>query len=353
MNTTRVLLAAWVLCRVAGRRMREQVQREAVSTAGRHGYVHHEQADVFLTERLEGLAHHDLVQTVERLLAARGGGEPELAFGVGPDTEESPARRLRLVGDDRDFRPDEGVQERGLSGVRTSDDGHRAGAPERNAHGFFSRSGTPRSSRLTRTRWIRRRSASSTRKRRPASCAVSPAFGMRPRRSETRPATVSYSSEGNVTPKRLAISGTLTRPATEYEPSSCAMTGGCSSSCSSAISPTSSSTRSSSVARPVTAPYSSTTMASGWRRRRKSDRSVATVCVSGAKKTWRASGRAVAGGFGRLTTVKTSLTCTTPTGLSIEPSTSGRPGNFVFTNRSATSSSGASASANTMPGADG
>src|SRR5271169_1380122 len=249
------------------RRAREEIQREAVSAAGRHGDVDDQDPDVLLAERLECLAHHGLVQAVERLVEARGVHEHDLALGVRPHAEEPPPGRLRLVRDDRDLRPDEGVHQRGLPGIRTPDDGHRSGSPEPRAHASAFFPCFAGSSYRTRTRWIRRRSASSTRKRRPASWAVSPAFGMRPRRSETRPATVPYSSEGNVTPKRLAISGTLTRPATEYEPSSCATIGGCSTSCSSAISPTSSSTRSSSVARPVTAPYSSTTMASGCRRR--------------------------------------------------------------------------------------
>ena len=45
-----------------------------------------------------------------------------------PDPEDAPARRLRLVGDDRDLRPDEGVHERRLPRVRPPDDRHRPGA---------------------------------------------------------------------------------------------------------------------------------------------------------------------------------------------------------------------------------
>ena len=48
--------------------------------------------------------------------------------GVGdPHAEDPVPRGLRLVGDDRDLRPDEPVQQRGLPGVGPADQGDEAG----------------------------------------------------------------------------------------------------------------------------------------------------------------------------------------------------------------------------------
>ena len=268
-----------------------------------------------------------------------------------PDPEEPAPRRLRLVGDDGDLRARRGRSRASTSprsAVRRRRPCRSAGSRSRPRLRRASR----RPSRRTRTRWIRRRSASSTMNEEPRLVR-----GLARLRDAAEPLG-DEAGDRVVLGRRETSRRRASRspgPARAPPPSTsrraCATTGGSSSSCSSAISPTSSSTRSSSVARPVTAPYSSTTIASGWRRRRKSERSVATVCVSGAKKTSRASGRAVAGGSGRAEHREDVLDVDdADRACRSRPSTSGIRVNFVFTKRSATSSSGASASANTMSG---
>ena len=75
---------------------------------------------------LEGSVHgalHVFRQRVERTLEPRQVGEDELIVVPVRDPEDPAARRLRLVGHDRDLPAGEGVHDRGLADVRPP--GHR------------------------------------------------------------------------------------------------------------------------------------------------------------------------------------------------------------------------------------
>ena len=145
------------------------------------GDVDDEDDDVDVEDRLHRLVEHGPVEAVERPVEARRVDEDDLPVGAVEHAEDAAPRRLRLVGDDGDLRPDEGVDERRLPRVRPSRDRDGPGAA---AHA------TP-TGRITFTRWTRLRSASSTTNRSPPSSTSSPGLGMCPRRAERRPATVS------------------------------------------------------------------------------------------------------------------------------------------------------------------
>ena len=65
---------------------------------------------------------HPLGERVERPLEARQVGEHELVVVAVRDAEDAAARRLRLVGDDRDLAAAERVHERRLADVRPARD---------------------------------------------------------------------------------------------------------------------------------------------------------------------------------------------------------------------------------------
>ena len=173
-------------------------------------------------------------------------------------------------------------------------------------------------SRRTRTRWIRRRSASSTVNESPASCATSPGFGMRPSFSETRPATVSYSAGGKThveqrrdlgdahaarhRPRTVALrdDGRLPRPRARPRSRRRAPRRGL--------------PASRGPSRPRTRPRRSRADGGGGGSPRGASRPSGTP----ARRTPRArSGARWPAGPARRSTVKTSLTWTIPTGLSI------------------------------------
>ena len=90
-------------------------------------------------QRGVGVAHlaldarlHALGQRVARALDARQVDEHELRVAAHGDAADRAARRLRLVGDDRDLLPDDRVDERRLADVRAS--GERD-EPRPGAHG--------------------------------------------------------------------------------------------------------------------------------------------------------------------------------------------------------------------------
>ena len=80
---------------------------------------------------------HPLGERVERPLEARQVGEDELVVVAVRDPEDAAARRLRLVGDDRDLAAAERVHERRLADVRPARDGDEA-----RLHGRFQVSGS-------------------------------------------------------------------------------------------------------------------------------------------------------------------------------------------------------------------
>ena len=69
---------------------------------------------------------HPLRQRIARTLEAREVREDELVLVAVRDPEDAAARRLRLVGDDRDLAAAERVDERRLADVRPPRDGHEA-----------------------------------------------------------------------------------------------------------------------------------------------------------------------------------------------------------------------------------
>lgn len=58
-----------------------------------------------------------------RLVDARRVEEDDLAFVIRMDAEDAVARRLCLIGDDRDFMLDDAVDECRLANIRAADDG--------------------------------------------------------------------------------------------------------------------------------------------------------------------------------------------------------------------------------------
>ena len=112
-----------------------------------------------------------------------------------------------------------------------------------------------------RTRSIRRPVTRSATSRSPSTSTDSPATGTCPRRSKTRPPTVSQAPSGRLASASSLTSSTGRRALTRSSPESSRSTGGSSTSNSSTISPTSSSMRSSRVTSPAMPPYSSTTTA--------------------------------------------------------------------------------------------
>ena len=79
--------------------------------------VDHEQAAVGVGELALDPSLHPLGERVARALDAGQIDEHELPVGAGGDAADRAARRLRLVGDDRDLRADDRVGERRLADV--------------------------------------------------------------------------------------------------------------------------------------------------------------------------------------------------------------------------------------------
>src|SRR5579875_2241785 len=95
------------------------------------------------------------------------------------DSMDAVARGLGLTGDNRYFFAGEGIQQRGLAGVGAADDGDESGA---HFHSLVS------SGRCEmRMRSMRRSVEARISKRSPSSSMTSPAIGMRPASSLTRP----------------------------------------------------------------------------------------------------------------------------------------------------------------------
>ena len=83
-----------------------------------------------LPERLIDRPLHSLGERIPRALEAREIREYELPVVAVRDPEDATARRLRLVGDDRDLPAAQRVDERGLADVRSAGEGDEA-APQR------------------------------------------------------------------------------------------------------------------------------------------------------------------------------------------------------------------------------
>ena len=93
---------------------------EAVAGARALGGVEHEQHGVDVAQAVVDRALHATRERIERALESREVDEHDLVVVAVHDTECAPARRLRLVGDDRDVRARECIRERGLADIGTS-----------------------------------------------------------------------------------------------------------------------------------------------------------------------------------------------------------------------------------------
>ena len=82
-----------------------------------------DRVDVVARHRVVDRSLHALGQRVDRALPAREIDEHELCIGGRVHTADPVARRVRLVGDDRDLRAGERVHQRRLPDVRPSRDG--------------------------------------------------------------------------------------------------------------------------------------------------------------------------------------------------------------------------------------
>ena len=76
----------------------------------------------------QAVVDHRLVEPAARLEDARRVDEDDLRVVVRGDAAHDGARRLHLVGDDRDLRADQPVDQRRLAGVRRADQRDEAGA---------------------------------------------------------------------------------------------------------------------------------------------------------------------------------------------------------------------------------
>ena len=95
---------------------------EAVAGADPLAGREHEHDAIHILERRVHRALHPLGERVERALEARQVGEHELVVVAVRDAEDAAARRLRLVGDDRDLAAAERIDERRLADVRPACD---------------------------------------------------------------------------------------------------------------------------------------------------------------------------------------------------------------------------------------
>ncbi len=157
-----------------------QQARHVVVPSSRFGRrIEHERDDVDFAQRFDCGVDHTHVEPVQRAMDPWRVDEHDLTVGVVLHRQNAIASGLRLVGDDRDLRPDDVVEERGLAGIRPTDEGYGAGARH------YRRSTGASCARRKRTLWIRRRSASSTSTCKPSSSNVSPTAGTRPTRVST------------------------------------------------------------------------------------------------------------------------------------------------------------------------
>ena len=89
--------------------------------------AHDDHDDVDITgDRLVDPSLHPLGQRVDRLLPARQVDQHELRVIRRIDAADLVAGRVRLVGDDRDLRARQRIDERRLAHVRPAGDGHEA-----------------------------------------------------------------------------------------------------------------------------------------------------------------------------------------------------------------------------------
>ena len=87
--------------------------------------------DVGVLGAAPGGGHHRLVEPALGLEDARRVDEDDLRGAVGGDAAHDGARRLHLVGDDRDLGADEPVDQRRLAGIGRADQRDEAGACRR------------------------------------------------------------------------------------------------------------------------------------------------------------------------------------------------------------------------------
>ena len=100
---------------------------EAITAADAVATVEHEEHALHVLERLVDRSLQVLGEQVARPLEPRQVGEDELVLRPVRDPEDTPARRLRLVRDDRDLAAAERVHERRLPDVRPTRDGDEPG----------------------------------------------------------------------------------------------------------------------------------------------------------------------------------------------------------------------------------
>jgi hypothetical protein len=117
MNGTSVMTALGCLSWMRSRRLAHLASvLTAMASDVLHGVAAH-------FERLVDGALHSLGQRVTWPLETRQVGEDELMAGAVGDPDHAPARRLRLVGDDRHLAAGQRVDERRLPDVRPPGDG--------------------------------------------------------------------------------------------------------------------------------------------------------------------------------------------------------------------------------------
>ena len=93
-----------------------------IAGAGLLGDVDHEHGHVGFAERGDGRIDHALIHAVRGFVNAGGVEKRDLPAGDVGHTQNPLARRLRLVGRDRDLVADQRVHERRFSGVRPADE---------------------------------------------------------------------------------------------------------------------------------------------------------------------------------------------------------------------------------------
>ena len=99
------------------------IQDEEVARAFLFIPGNEEQDGVDVAQGLISRFIHEFPQLMLWLVDARRVEEDDLTFVVRMDAEDAVARRLGLIGDDRDFMLDDAVDECRLADIRAADDG--------------------------------------------------------------------------------------------------------------------------------------------------------------------------------------------------------------------------------------
>ena len=96
----------------------DQVDRAAVCFSEIQRRIHEKQQQVAIIQRSPNCFHHAFIDQRVGFVDAGCVDEYDLRLVRGEDALNGGAGGLRLVGDDRDFFPDERIEQRGFPGVR-------------------------------------------------------------------------------------------------------------------------------------------------------------------------------------------------------------------------------------------